>query len=99
MITYEVKNGERVIHPTHRWRENFEEVVTSIAETSFVAPDSVTIIPNTFDLGRSVQLMGVTPNQSQPVFVTHEDPKITYRFQVDEKGKLKDMVEFFAIGE
>jgi len=99
MKTNEVKNVERVIHPTHRWRENFEEVATSLAETSFVAPDSVTIIPNTFDLGRSVQLMGVAPNQSQPVFVTHEDPKITYRFQVDEKGKLTDMVEFIARGE
>jgi hypothetical protein len=97
--TNEVKNVERVIHPTHRWREDFEEVATSIAERSFVAPDGVTIIPYTFDLGRSVQLMGVTPNQSQPVFVTHEDPKITYRFQVDEKGKLTDMVEFIARGE
>ncbi|MDZ7762808.1 MAG: glycosyl hydrolase family 28-related protein [Melioribacteraceae bacterium] len=99
MKTNEVKNVERVIHPTHRWRENFEEVATSMAETSFIAPDSVTIIPNTFDLGRSLQLMGVTPNQSQPVFVTHEDPKITYRFKVDEKGKLTDMVEFFPRGE
>ncbi len=43
--------------------------------------------------------MGVTPNQSQSVFVTHEDPKITYRFQVDENGKLTDMVEFVARGE
>ena len=99
MKTNEVENVERVIHPTHRWRENFEEVATSLAETSFIAPDSVTIIPNTFDLARSVQLMGVTPNQSQSVFVTHEDPKITYRFQVDENGKLTDMVEFVARGE
>ena len=99
MKTNEVKKVERVIHPTHRWRGDFEEVATSLAETSFVAPDGVTIIPNTFDLGRSVQLMAVTPNQSQPVFVTHEDPKITYRFQVDEKGKLTDMVEFVARGE
>jgi sugar lactone lactonase YvrE len=99
MKTNEVKNVERVIHPTHRWRENFEEVASSLAETSFVAPDGVTIIPNTFDLGRSVQLMAVTPNQSQPVFMTHEDSKITYRFQVAEKGKLTDMVEFIARGE
>jgi len=99
MKTNAVKNVARVIHPTHRWREDFEEVVTSLAETSFVAPDSVTIIPNTFDLARSVQFVGVTPNQSQPIFVTHEDPKITYRFQVDEKGKLTDMAEFIARGE
>lgn len=97
--TNELKNIESVIHPTHRWRENFEEVVTSLAETSFVAPDGVTIIPNTFDLARSVQLMNVVPNQTQPVFVTHEDSKITYRFKVNEKGKLTEMSEFVARGE
>ncbi len=99
MKTNEVKNVERVIHPTHRWRGNFEEIVTSMAETSFLAPDGVTIIPNTFDLGRSVKLMDVTPNQTKPVYVTHEDPKITYRFHVDDKGKLSNMSEFVRRGE
>jgi hypothetical protein len=97
--TSEIRDVQQVIHPTHRWREDFEKVVTGIAETSFVAPDSVTIIPNTFDLGRSVQLMAVTPNQSKPVYVTHEDPKITYCFDVDAEGKLTNMREFIARGE
>jgi hypothetical protein len=97
--TEEVKNVARVIYPTHRWRDNFEEVATSMAATSFVAPDGVTIIPNTFDLGRSVQLMAVAPNQTSPVFVTHEDPQITYRFSVDDKGKLSNMREFVPRGE
>lgn len=97
--TNEVKNVERVIHPTHRWRENFKDVATGMAETSFIAPDGVTIIPNTFDLGRSVQLMGVSPNQSEPAYVTHEDPKITYRFHVDDKGMLSNPSEFVKRGE
>lgn len=97
--TNEVKNVERVIHPTHRWRDNFKDVATGIAETSFIAPDGVTIIPYTFDLGRSIQLVGVSPNQSEPVYVTHEDPKITYRFHVDDKGKLSNMSEFVKRGE
>jgi len=97
--TDEIKNAQRVIHPTHRWRNDFEKIATTLADMCFVAPDSVTIIPYTFDLGRSVQLMAVKPNQSQPVFMIHEDPKITYRFRVDEKGKLVDMVEFIPRGE
>jgi hypothetical protein len=97
--TNAVNNVVRVIHPTHRWRENFKNVATGTAEISFIAPDGVTIIPNTFDLGRSVQLMGVTPNQSEPVYVTHEDTKITYRFQVDDKGMLSNMSEFVKRGE
>jgi hypothetical protein len=97
--TSEIENVERTIHPTHRWRNNFEEVATGLAETSFVAPDGVTIIPNTFDLCRSVQLMAVTPHQEQAVYVTHEDPKITYRFKAGEKGKLTKMEEFIKRGE
>ncbi|MCF8352130.1 MAG: gluconolaconase [Bacteroidales bacterium] len=97
--TNEVNNIERVIHPTHRWREDFKDVATRIAETCFIAPDGVTIIPNTFDLGRSVQLMGVLPNQSEPVYVTHENPKITYRFHVGDRGILSSMGEFVKRGE
>lgn len=95
----EIEKVERVIHPTHRWRENFTEVATRITPNSFLAPDGVTIIPNTFDLGRSVQLMAVSPRQRQLVFVTHEDPKTTYRFQVGDKGKLTDGSEFIPRGE
>ncbi|MEQ9103463.1 MAG: glycosyl hydrolase family 28-related protein [Rhodothermales bacterium] len=97
--TNRVQRVERVIHPTHRWRDDFREVATSLAETSFLAPDGVTIIPYTFDLGRSVSLMGVTPSQREPVYVTHEDDKTTYRFQVDEKGMLSDMTPFVKRGE
>ncbi|MBD3224305.1 MAG: gluconolaconase [Caldithrix sp.] len=97
--TREIKNVQRVIHPTHRWRDDFEKIATTMAEKSFVAPDGVTIIPYTFDLGRSVQLMAVKPNQSQPVYVTHEDPKITYRFRVNDQGGLSKMSKFIARGE
>ena len=97
--TQEVKHVQRVIHPTHRWRDDFEEVATSLAATCFVAPDGVTIVPNTFDNGRSVQLMAVAPNQKEPIYVTHENPKITYRFRVDDKGRLSNMSEFITRGE
>lgn len=97
--TDEIEDVQRVIHPTHRWRDDFEKVSTTLAEESFVAPDGVTIIPNTFDLGRSVQLMAVKPNQSQPVYVTHEDPKITYQFRVNGQGGLSKMSKFIARGE
>ena len=70
-----------------------------MADSSFVAPDGVTIVPYTFDLGRSVQLMAVQPGQSQPVYVTHENPKITYQFQVNDRGALSKMSNFIARGE
>lgn len=88
MKSSEVKNIQRVIYPTHRWRSDFDIVVESMPETSFLAPDGVTIIPETYDLGRSVQLMAVTPSQPDPVYISHEDMKITAKLNVDEKGKL-----------
>ena len=97
--TDELKNIQRVIHPTHRWRDDFALVVSSMPGMSFVAPDGVTIIPYTFDLARSVQLMAVEPNQSQPVYVTHEDPKITYQFLVKNQGRLSNMKKYIARGE
>jgi hypothetical protein len=97
--TADAKNVKRVIYPTHRWRNDFEKVATGMPETSFIAPDGVTIIPETYDLGRSVELMAVTPGQSQPVYVSHEDPKITYQFDVAADGKLTNMRKAFARGE
>ncbi len=97
--TADAKNIKRVIYPTHRWRDNFGKVATGMPETSFIAPDGVTIIPETYDLGRSVELMAVAPGQAQPVFMTHEDPKITYRFDVSADGRLTNMRKAFARGE
>jgi len=95
----EATNVKRIIYPTHRWRGDFEKVVMSMPDNFFLAPDGVTIIPETYDLGRSVQLTAVTLGQSQPVFVTHEDPKITYKFDVATDGKLKNMQKQLARGE
>lgn len=86
--TSSVSNVKRVVYPTHRWRTNFDEVVESMPETSFLAPDGVTIIPETYDLGRSVQLMSVTPSQPVPVYMIHEDTKITAKLSVDDRGRL-----------
>ncbi|HET6556725.1 MAG TPA: glycosyl hydrolase family 28-related protein [Prolixibacteraceae bacterium] len=95
----DVSNVKRVIYPTHRWRSDFEKVAQSMPGNSFLAPDGVTIVPETYDLGRSVQLMAVTPGQALPVYVSHEDPKITYRFEVALDGKLTNMQKAFPRGE
>lgn len=97
--TADAKNVKRVIYPTHRWRTDFSKVVLDRAETSFLAPDGVTIIPETYDLGRSVELFAASPGQSLPVYVSHEDTKITYQFDVASDGKLTNMKQKIARGE
>ncbi|MGE5428518.1 MAG: glycosyl hydrolase family 28-related protein [Methylococcaceae bacterium] len=97
--TSDISNVKRVIYPTHRWRTDFDKVAQSMPENSFLAPDGVTIIPETYDLGRSVELMAVVPGQTLPAYVSHEDNKTTYRFEVDKDGKLIHMQKAFPRGE
>jgi hypothetical protein len=68
-------------------------------ENSFVAPDGVTIIPDTYDLGRSASLLAVTPGQTMPVYVACENDKSTVRLTVNADGSLSDMQEAFPHGQ
>jgi len=97
--TADAKNIKRVIYPTHRWRIDFNDVVLGKPATSFLAPDGVTIIPETYDLGRSVELFAAAPGQSLPVYVSHEDTKLTYQFDVASDGRLTNMKQKIARGE
>lgn len=82
--------AERVIHPSHRWRPDFIEVATSMPEQSFLAADGVTIIPRTYDLGRSVQLTAVNPSDDKAAYIINEENKSTYKFKVLPDGRLAE---------
>ena len=68
-------------------------------ENSFVAPDQVTIIPETYDLGRSAALVSVTPGQPEPLYVVHENNKTTVRLDVNADGTLSNPTELFPHGQ
>ena len=99
LVTTEVKDVRRVIHPSSRWRGDFDQVVTSMPEYSFVAPDGVTIIPETYDLGRSAALTAVIPGQTDPVFITKENNKTTVKLDVAADGSLVNMQEAHPQGQ
>lgn len=88
---------ERVFHPSSRWRSNFNDIVVSMPDSSFVAPDGVTIIPETYDIYRSTTLTRTAPGKK--FFVADEDLKRTVELTVDEKGKAGNMKEVHARGE
>ena len=69
----------RVIWPTHRWRGDFEKIAETMPEMAFVAPDGVTIVPETYDIYRATILRAVTPGQSTPFYVSNEYVQATYR--------------------
>lgn len=88
---------ERVYYPSSRWRYDFNDIVVSMPDSSFVAPDGVTIIPETYDIYRSTTLTPTAPGKK--FFVADEDLKRTVELTVDEKGKAGHMKEVHARGE
>jgi len=90
VVTAGMKNIQKVIHPSSRWRGDFDKVVASMPEYSFVAPDGVTIIPDTYDLGRSCALTVTVPGQSEPVYIVNEMNKTTVQLSVGGDGRLTE---------
>lgn len=99
IATKDAKNVRRIIHPASRWRGDFHSVVVATPEHSFIAPDGVTIIPETYDLGRSAALLAVTPGQTEPLYVAYENNKTTVRLDVDADGKLSNLKEVCPHGQ
>ena len=97
--TSQVRNVSKIIYPSHRWRGDFARVTTTLQDTSFVALDGVTIIPDTYDLGRSATFTAVTPGQSEPVYIAHENSKSTVKLTVAANGKLDNMTPFHPQGQ
>ena len=91
----------RVIYPSHALRAgDFLEVYDNrLPERSFLAPDGVTIIPYFFDLCRSIDLTAVTPGQKDPVMIAWENPRRTYRFNVNADGTLSATGDYVKHGE
>ena len=99
IATKDAGNVRNIIIPAHRWRGDFDKVVLSMPENSFLAPDQVTIIPETYDLGRSASFLSITPGQKEPVFVAHENNKTTVRFTVNADGTLANPTTVYPQGQ
>lgn len=99
VATNSVRHVKRIVYPSSRWRGDFDKVVVNMPENSFVAPDGVTIIPETYDLSRSASLTAITPGQSQPLFVANESNKTTVRLDVAPDGRLTNLREVHPQGQ
>lgn len=84
----DAKNISKVLHPSSRWRGDYDEIVSAMPEFSFMAPDKKTIIPQTYDLFRCSALFGVKPSQKERVTVANEMNKTTYLYNVADNGAL-----------
>jgi hypothetical protein len=99
IATKEAKNIRKIIYPASRWRGDFNKVVVAMPEYSFIAPDQVTIIPETYDLSRSAALIPVIPGQTETLYVAHENNKTTVKLDVNTDGTLSNLREAFPHGQ
>jgi len=95
--TKEIRTIHKALYPSSRWRHDFNQAILYLPETCFVAPDGVTVIPETYDLGRSAALSEAYPGKF--LFVSDESLKRLVKLKVGPKGKLSEMEDYIENGE
>lgn len=93
----EIRNIKKAYYPSSRYRADFLENATYFPDSSFVAPDGVTIIPETYDLGRCTSLSAAIPGQT--FYTSNELPKKFYSLDVSISGQLSNLKEIHHAGE
>lgn len=93
----EITNVKKAIYPSSRWRSDFDSTVVYVPEYTFIAPDGVSVIPETYDLGRSAALTEAIPGQA--FFVSKEINKTTVKLDVAPDGKVSNMEVVVPRGE
>jgi hypothetical protein len=95
--TGDITSVKRAYYPSSRWRYDFEQAIEYMPETCFIAPDRLTIIPETYDLGRSAALSKAVPGEE--IFIADESLKRVVKLSVGGKGELNDMTDYIQKGE
>jgi hypothetical protein len=97
MANSEIKNLQKTFYPASRWHYTFDKAAEYFPDSAFVAPDGVTFIQETYDIGRCAQLNPAIPGQD--IFASDEISKRTVRMKSDENGKLSGLTEVLSRGE
>ena len=93
------RKPERLWYPVNRWRNtnDFLDITVKANEEAFLAPDGVTLIPDTWDLIRANSLALAVPGED--FYCLDEYYRRTYKFKVTASGLLKDPVLVAERGE
>ncbi len=95
--TMDMKQIAKAFYPSSRWHYTFDTAAEYYPDSAFVAPDGVTIIPETYDIGRCAALFPAVPGGK--VYASDEIQKRTLEMEVDSKGKLSNQKLFCPRGE
>lgn len=96
VATRDLKNISKTFYPSSRYHANFDKAVVNYPDSAFMAPDGVTIIPETYDIGRCAALSAAI--MGQPFYVSDEIPARTVQVDVGVNGKLSNAKEVHSRG-
>jgi hypothetical protein len=93
----EIENLQKTYYPTSRWHYTFDNAAAYFPDSAFAAPDGVTFIQETYDIGRCAELSAAVPGQ--PIYAFDEISKKTVKMDVGTNGRLSGLKEVLPRGE
>lgn len=92
----DLKNIVKAYYPSSRWHYTFDQTAVYYPDSSFVAPDGITVIPEGYDIGRCAALSAAVAGQ--PFYAIDEIPHRLVQMDVAQGGKLSNLREVKARG-
>jgi len=92
----DLKNIVKAYYPSSRWHYTFDKTAVYYPDSSFVAPDGVTVIPEGYDIGRCAALSAAVAGH--PLFAIDEIPHRLVQMDVATGGRLSNLKEIHPRG-
>jgi hypothetical protein len=96
LATKNIKKIAKAYYPSSRWHYTFDNTAVYYPDSSFVAPDGITVIPEGYDIGRCAALSAAVAGQ--PFYAIDEIPHRLVQMDVTEGGKLSNLREILSRG-
>jgi hypothetical protein len=87
----DLKNIAKAYYPSSRWHYTFDKTAVYYPDSSFVAPDGITVIPEGYDIGRCAALSAAVAGK--PFFAIDEIPHRLVQMDVATGGRLSNLRE------
>ncbi len=96
VATKDIKNIAKAYYPSSRWHNTFNNAAIYYPDSSYVAPDGITVIPDGYDIGRCAALTAAI--SGHPFYAIDEIPHRLVQMDVNEAGKLSNLREVHPRG-
>jgi hypothetical protein len=96
VATKDIRNIVKAYYPSSRWHNTFNSAAVYFPDSSYVAPDGVTIIPDGYDIGRCAALTAAV--SGHPFYAIDEIPHRLVQMDVNDAGKLSNLREIHPRG-